>query len=61
MPDDQEEAPEDGERGPSFTQPRSHPVDEDEEEEDLDYDTQEVEEEFVSSQFYLCAHRSYRR
>ena len=59
MPDDQEEPPEDQERGSSFTQPRSHFVDEDEEEEELNYDIQEVEEEFVSVQIYLCVYRSH--
>lgn len=48
MPDD--EGPSDEDNNASFTQPRSHFVDEDEDEEDLNYDdTQEVEEEFVSS------------
>ncbi|KAF9451994.1 Bystin-domain-containing protein [Macrolepiota fuliginosa MF-IS2] len=48
MPDDQEEpSDEDGNNNTTFTQLRSHFVDEDEEEDDMNYDdTQEVEEEF---------------
>ncbi len=49
MPDDQDLSGEE-EPDPSFTQPRSHFVDEDEEEDELDDNDQEVEEEFVSTQ-----------